>query len=263
MPWPTPASRRCWSPRRPRSTHPSSRPRSRPACTSCARSRSPSTSTMPAASPPSPTTRGVVLQVGFWRRFAPPWRDGQGAHRRGRDRHAGLRPPRAVGRRPAAGLVLRSGRQRRPGHRLRRPRVRPGRVADRSPHHPRVGVGAAPGRAVRGRGRGPGQPARRAGAGRRRRRHRRPDPQRPLRRRRPHRGARLAGRAARRPPADQPHPPRGRVGRAGAARVGGGGRHGRRRGRAGPERSRPRCGARPSTCPTPRPASARARSARP
>ena len=73
MPWPTPGWRRCWSPRPPRSTHPSSRPRSRPACTSCARSRSPSTSTTPAASPPSPTTRGACCRSG----------SGAGSRRRG------------------------------------------------------------------------------------------------------------------------------------------------------------------------------------
>ena len=72
--WPIPASRRCWSPRRPRS-HPELVGAALEA--GAARAVREAPGPRPGrGSPPRRSCRrpGRVLQVGFWRRFAPPWR---------------------------------------------------------------------------------------------------------------------------------------------------------------------------------------------
>ena len=58
------------------------------------------------------TAAGLVLQVGFWRRFSPPWGDGQKRDLGRKDRASTDDSAVAVGLRPAAPGVLRSAGQR-------------------------------------------------------------------------------------------------------------------------------------------------------
>ena len=161
-----------------------------------------------------------VLQVGFWRRFAPPWRQAKARIDAGE-----------IG--TPIYLRLAQWDADPPPAEFCDPAVSGGLAIDCGVHEYDLAEWLTGRRRHAGVGVGP--PDRRAGRGRRGRRRQPASPswswraapwppstsvpQRPLRRRRPHRGTRLQRRAAGRSAADQPHPPGRLRRRARAARV--------------------------------------------